>query len=92
MEAILSIVAAYESAFLVIRAGWVGRSSRMRPSGIPAAPTRQFDVSLLFIVAMLVFVSISVAQFCGAWNDAQRGLLLYERTCPLNAEGVETKG
>ena len=41
-------------------------------------------LSHLFPALMLVFVTIAVTQFAFAWGDAQRGILLYERTCPLN--------
>lgn len=54
-----------------------------------ASPPRPFDLTLLFVITMLVFVSICIAQFSWGWTDAQRGLLLYERTCPLNG-GADT--
>jgi hypothetical protein len=43
--------------------------------------------SLLFPIVMLVFVAITIAQFSLAWGGAERGILLYERTCPLNRGG-----
>ncbi len=51
---------------------------------LTAPSPRRFDLTLLFVVVVLVFVTIAVAQFSRGWADAQRGLLLYERTCPLN--------
>lgn len=42
-------------------------------------------LSHLFPVVMVVFVAIAVTQFSLAWGNAQRGILLYERTCPLNS-------
>ncbi len=58
----------------------------MRPFDSLTAPLpRRFDFTPVFIVVVLVFVTIAVAQFSRGWADAQRGLLLYERTCPLNA-------
>ncbi len=42
--------------------------------------------SLLFPIVMLVFVAVAITQFALAWDGAQRGILLYERTCPLNGD------
>jgi hypothetical protein len=53
-------------------------------------PQGRFDLTLAFVIVTLVFVCISVAQFSRGWSDAQRGLLLYEQTCPLNG-GPDTK-
>jgi hypothetical protein len=43
--------------------------------------------SLLFPIVMLAFVAITITQFALAWSGAERGILLYERTCPLNRGG-----
>jgi hypothetical protein len=40
-------------------------------------------LSHLFPVVMLTFVAIAVVQFSLAWAGAERGILLYEQTCPL---------
>lgn len=45
---------------------------------------RRLDLTLVFVIVVLLFVTFAVAQFSRSWPDAQRGLLLYERTCPLN--------
>ena len=42
-------------------------------------------LSHFFPVVMVVFVAIAVTQFSLAWGNAERGILLYEQTCPLNA-------
>jgi hypothetical protein len=39
--------------------------------------------SLLFPIVMLVFVAVAVTQFSLELSGAERGIVLYERTCPL---------
>jgi hypothetical protein len=39
--------------------------------------------SLLFPIVMLVFVAVAITQFSLELNGAERGIVLYESTCPL---------
>jgi len=55
----------------------------LSPNSGATSPSRHFDPTLLFVVVMLAFVAISIVQFSLAWNGAERGLILYEQTCPL---------
>lgn len=45
---------------------------------------KQFDFSLLFGLVVAAFLAIAAFEFSTSWSDGQRGLLLYEKTCPLN--------
>jgi len=55
----------------------------LSPNSRATSPWRRFDPTVLFVVVMLVFVAVAVTQFSLAWNGAERGLVLYEQTCPL---------
>jgi hypothetical protein len=43
--------------------------------------------SLLFPIVMLAFVAAAIVEFSSDWSGAERGIVLYERTCPLNRGG-----
>ncbi len=45
---------------------------------------KQLDFSLLFGFIVAVFLVAATIEFATSWSDGQRGLLLYEKTCPLN--------
>lgn len=42
------------------------------------------DFTPAFFLVVFVFLGIAVAQFFGGLQQAERGILLYEKTCPLN--------
>jgi hypothetical protein len=42
------------------------------------------DVTPAFFLAIFVFLGIAVVQFFGGLAQAERGIVLYEKTCPLN--------
>lgn len=44
----------------------------------------RLDLPLLFAMLMLGFGAVAIIQVSSAWTGAERGILLYERTCPLN--------
>ncbi len=57
----------------------------MRPLDILARWwSRGFDLTPLFMVAVLVLVSVAMVDFSRTFAGAEHGLLLYERACPLN--------
>jgi hypothetical protein len=43
-----------------------------------------FDLTPLFMVAVLVLVCVAMVDFSRSFAGAEHGLLLYERACPLN--------
>jgi hypothetical protein len=45
---------------------------------------RRFDFSLVLIAAVLAFVVVATVQFTRSLPGGERGLLLYERTCPIH--------
>ena len=56
---------------------------------------KQLDFGLLFGLIVAVFLVIASIQLSSSWSDGQRGLLLYEKTCPLNTSFYDegnTKG
>ena len=43
------------------------------------------DKALVFVVvATIVFLSLVMTQLVRAWQPAQAGLVMYERTCPIH--------
>lgn len=56
----------------------------MEPHGNRLPATKAFDLTPVFAAIMMVFVIVSALQFSRAWPDAQRGLLLFEKACPLS--------
>jgi len=44
------------------------------------------DKALLFVVvATIVFLSLAMTELVRAWQPAQAGLVMYERTCPIHS-------
>jgi len=56
------------------------------PDSLVKSLSRGFDLTPVFTMAVLLFIAIALSQFFGGWGDAARGLLLFEKTCPLNAD------
>ena len=52
-------------------------------------PAQGVDLAPAFALVVLLFVAFATYQFSHSWNDAQAGLLLYEKTCPLNAGAAD---
>jgi hypothetical protein len=46
---------------------------------------RHVDWGLVLVLAFVCGVAIAVLQLVNEIGDAERGLILYEKTCPLNA-------
>jgi hypothetical protein len=46
--------------------------------------SRGFDLAPLFIALILAFAAVAAIELSSSWPDAQRGLLLFEKTCPLS--------
>jgi len=44
---------------------------------------RGFDLMPALFVVLFAFVSVAVLEFFNAWPAAERGLLIFERTCPI---------
>jgi hypothetical protein len=42
------------------------------------------DFTPPFFLAIFIFLCVAVVQFFGSLPAAERGILLYEKTCPLN--------
>jgi hypothetical protein len=49
---------------------------------------RHVDWGLVLVLAFVFCVAIAVLQFVNEIGDAERGLILYEQTCPLNANAA----
>jgi hypothetical protein len=45
---------------------------------------RTRDFTPAFFLAIFVFLAITTVQFFGGLAQAERGILLYEKTCPLS--------
>jgi hypothetical protein len=43
----------------------------------------RFDFMPVLLLTMLAFVAVAILQFSASWPDAQHGLLLFEKTCPI---------
>jgi len=46
---------------------------------------RGFDLMPVFFAAILAFVTLGALQFAKAWPAAERGLVIFEKTCPIYA-------
>jgi hypothetical protein len=46
---------------------------------------RPRDFTPAFFLAIFLFLGVAVVQFFGGLQQAERGILLYEKTCPLNS-------
>lgn len=56
---------------------------RSQPGGVSdSMHTRDFTPA--FFLVVFVFLGVAVVQFFGGLQQAERGILLYETTCPLN--------
>jgi hypothetical protein len=53
------------------------------------SPARGFDFTLVFAVTIVLFIALSMIQFSNSWGDAQRGLLIFEKACPLSHSAPE---
>jgi hypothetical protein len=42
------------------------------------------DFTPAFALAIFLLLAVAVVQFFGGLAQAERGMLLYEKTCPLN--------
>ena len=51
----------------------------------------RIDVSFAVAIAGLLFLAVACAQFAQGWGDAQTGLVISERTCPLAAPAVAAR-
>lgn len=49
---------------------------------------RAFDFTPVLLVTIVAFVAIAVLQFSASWPDAQHGLLLFEKMCPIHTGNV----
>jgi hypothetical protein len=43
----------------------------------------------VFAIVIFMFVAFATIQFSRGWGDAQRGLLLFEKACPLNISAAK---
>jgi hypothetical protein len=44
---------------------------------------RGFDLTPAFVAIVVAFVAIALFDFARSWPDAHRGLLIFERACPI---------
>lgn len=44
---------------------------------------RGFNLMPVFLVALLAFVMVGAVQFVSSWPAAARGLLIFEKACPI---------
>ena len=44
---------------------------------------RGFNFMPVFLVALVAFVMVGAFQFVSSWPAAERGLVIFEKTCPI---------
>ena len=50
------------------------------------------DKTLVFVVvATVVFLALAMTQLVRAWEPAQAGLVMYERTCPIHTTAAAAR-
>jgi hypothetical protein len=46
---------------------------------------RGFDFTPILFAILALFVAVGIFQFLGSWPGAERGLLSFEKACPIYA-------
>lgn len=46
-------------------------------------PARGFDFTPILLATVLAFVVVGIVQFTGSLPGGERGLLLFEKACPI---------
>lgn len=63
---------------------WFWADGHPDPPGQRSKSMGTRDFTPAFFLTIFVFLAIATVQFFGGLQQAERGILLYERTCPLS--------
>jgi hypothetical protein len=45
-----------------------------------------FDLMPALFVVLFAFIAVAMVEFLASWPAAERGLLIFEKTCPIYAK------
>jgi hypothetical protein len=55
----------------------------MRPIDLREPSAQGFDFTPILFAVVLLFVVVAIVQFSQGWAGGQRGLLSFEKACPI---------
>jgi hypothetical protein len=53
---------------------------------------RSLDWALVLVMAFVFCIAIAALQFLNGIGDAERGRILFEKSCPLNVRALQRSG